>query len=116
LIDDVGDKLQDENVLRDMLREDESQEAKKEQGVILCLPARDEADELVALMLQQRLEQEGYLARTLSARTLSGEIVAAAGKEEVAAVCISALPPFAATHARYLCKRLRPKYPRLPIL
>jgi hypothetical protein len=29
---------------------------------------------------------------------------------------VSALPPLAATHARYLCKRLRPKFPTLKIV
>jgi hypothetical protein len=36
--------------------------------------------------------------------------------ESAAIVCVSALPPFAATHARYLCKRLRPKFPRLQLI
>jgi hypothetical protein len=31
-------------------------------------------------------------------------------------VCVSALPPFAGTHARYLCKRLRPAFPTLAIV
>ena len=31
-------------------------------------------------------------------------------------VCISAMPPAAVLHARYLCKRLRNRFPELPIL
>ncbi len=36
--------------------------------------------------------------------------------ESIAIVCVSALPPLAATHARYLCKRLRPKFPQLKLI
>jgi hypothetical protein len=36
--------------------------------------------------------------------------------ESISVVCISALPPLAATHARYLCKRLRPKFPQLKLI
>lgn len=83
---------------------------------VLCLPARDDADEIAGMMLIQLLEQRGVAARTVSTRALSGEMLAQVEAESVTIVCISALPPFAATHARYLCKRLRPRFPRLKLI
>jgi hypothetical protein len=34
--------------------------------------------------------------------------------QKAAVVCISALPPAALSHSRYLCKRLKIKFPDLP--
>ena len=87
-----------------------------ESAVILCIPARDEADELAGMMLIQLLCQRGVAARVASTRALSGEMIEQIEAESSAAVCISALPPLAATHARYLCKRLRPRFPKVRIV
>ncbi|MEX0677417.1 MAG: AI-2E family transporter [Pirellulales bacterium] len=83
---------------------------------VLCLPARDEADEIAGAMLAQLLEAKGVHVLLLSAQSLSGEMVSQVSEQEAAVVCVSALPPLAATHARYLCKRLRPKFPTLKIV
>jgi hypothetical protein len=83
---------------------------------ILCLPARDEADEIAGLMLVQLLAQRGISARVLSTQILSGEMIEDVAAEASAVVCVSALPPFASMHARYLCKRLRPKFPQLQLI
>jgi predicted PurR-regulated permease PerM len=88
----------------------------RERASVLCLPARDEADEIAGLMLVQLLEQRGVSARVVSTQSLSGEMIEQVAAESAAIVCVSALPPFAATHARYLCKRLRPKFPRLQLI
>ncbi len=83
---------------------------------IFCLPAADEADEMVAVMLCQLLEQEGYKAESLSFKTLANEMldqVLAAGSR---IVCISATPPHDTLHTRYLCKLLRSKCPDLHIV
>jgi hypothetical protein len=90
--------------------------AMTETASVLCVPARDEADEIAGLMLVQLLCQRGVAARVLSAVTLSGEMLEQVAAESTSVVCVSALPPFAATHARYLCKRLRPKFPHLRIV
>ena len=82
---------------------------------VLCLPARDEADEIVGLMLTQLLEQR-ELPRVASTHILSGEMMEQIAVESIQIVCISALPPMAAAHARYLSKRLRPKFPQLRLI
>ncbi len=88
----------------------------RQQARVLCLPARDDADEIAGLMLVQLLEQRGINARVASPKTLSGEMIEQVEAESAAIVCVSALPPFAAMHARYLSKRLRPRFPQLKII
>jgi predicted PurR-regulated permease PerM len=82
---------------------------------ILCLPARDEADEIAGLMFAQLIETRGILVDVVSTRVLAGEMLTRVAEDPDGIVCVSALPPFAATHARYLCKRLRPRFPKLKI-
>lgn len=83
---------------------------------ILCLPARDEADEIAGLMFAQLMEARGIAVDVVSTRVLAGEMLTRAAEDPNGIVCVSALPPFAATHARYLCKRLRPRFPKLKIV
>jgi len=82
---------------------------------VICLPARDEADEIVALMLAQVLGKNGISARVIPVAALASEMVTAVERAGSPQVVISALPPSAATHARYLCKRLRAERPELSI-
>ena len=77
---------------------------------VLCLPARDEADEIVALMLRQLLELGGYNAVTPSAAMLASEMVEMVESNKIDLVCVSAMPPAAVAHARYLCKRLHARF------
>ena len=81
--------------------------AERDQAAVVCLPARDEADEIVAMMLSQILEKNGVRARHVSVTSLASEMVEAVDRTGAGFVCISALPPSAVAHARYLCKRLR---------
>lgn len=83
---------------------------------ILCLPARDEADELVGTMFAQLLERDGHNARCLSVSSLAGEMLDVVEKEGTQIVVISALPPSALIHARYLGKRLRAKFEDLNLV
>ena len=85
-------------------------------GRILCLAAHDEADEIAAAMLAQLLEQASYAAVSfpLSSSPQSMlELVEPAGND---VFCISAVPPFAFSHARTLNQHLRARYPQTKIL
>jgi hypothetical protein len=83
---------------------------------IVCLPARDEADELAGMMFAQILEREGFKAEAVSASALASEMVDLVGKLKADIVVVSALPPSAVTHARYLCKRLHQKFPEIVLV
>jgi predicted PurR-regulated permease PerM len=82
---------------------------------VVCIPAADEADELVAMMVAQLLQRLGCDVRHLSGTpraNLWNEL--ATFSPQVAIV--SALPPFAVGQARSICKRLRLRQPDLKIL
>src|SRR5262249_30246478 len=83
---------------------------------IVILPAHDEADEIAGLMLAQLLEFNSFCSFNVSQTKLAGEMLDVVESKRAHLVCISALPPAAATHARYLCKRMRPRYPELPMV
>lgn len=86
------------------------------QNPIYCLPAADEADEIVAVMLAQLLEQEGHRAESVSHKTLANEMVAMVAEAGSRSVCISVTPPHNTLHTRYLCKLLRARFPDLHIV
>ena len=81
---------------------------------MLCLPAHDEADEIVGMMLAQLLEFKGQRAIAASQVSLASEMLEQVHEQCAAVVCISALPPAALAHSRYLCKRLSARFPKLP--
>ena len=82
---------------------------------VVCIPAADEADELVALMAAQLFQRCQCDVRALPSApypSLSNDLTA--HLPEV--VVISALAPFAVGQARSLCKRLRQRQPDLKII
>lgn len=80
---------------------------------VLILPAHDEADEIVGLMLAQLLDLQGYCSHAASMTALAGEMVEMVVQKEADVVVVSAMPPAAVAHSRYLCKRIHLKYPDL---
>ncbi|CAN5430854.1 AI-2E family transporter [soil metagenome] len=78
---------------------------------IICLPAHDDGDEIVSLMFAQVLSLHGYSVTSASVTKLASEMVAAVETAKADAVVISALPPAAVAHARYLCKRVHGRFP-----
>lgn len=83
---------------------------------ILCLPASDGTDELAGSMLAEILTADHYRARSLPTDILAGEKLEVIDQEKADIVVISALPPSNLLKARYLYKRLRTRFPELPIL
>ena len=57
-------------------------------------------------MLAQLLRGHGVEAEAVGVEALAGEVVEAVERQKPAMVFISALPPLAVMHSRYLCKRL----------
>jgi len=83
---------------------------------ILCLPARTEADEIAALMLAHALETSGYSVQTVSVSSLASDLAGLELKSTADVVFLSATPPAALMHARYLCKRIRSKLPNVNLV
>jgi hypothetical protein len=57
-------------------------------------------------MLAQLAEFEGLAAEVVSVQALSGELIEIVEQRHPDFVMISALPPSAIMHSRYICKRL----------
>jgi predicted PurR-regulated permease PerM len=81
---------------------------------VLCLPARDEADEIVATMLAQLIERAGHEAQCVPLGS-AAEMLAQVKEEKPDFICISALPPFAIAHARALYAKLLAQAPNVRI-
>jgi predicted PurR-regulated permease PerM len=82
---------------------------------VLCIPLRDEADKTAAMILGQLLAAEAVEPVIAAVQSLTGELVDAVESASVDAVVISILPPLPQHDSRLLCRRLRKRYPSLPI-
>ena len=83
---------------------------------ILGLPARDEADEIVAHMLCHLLRRRGIAAAVTPLAASLDAAFKTADRAEVRAAFISALPPSAVSAARQMCSRLKMRSPDTPVL
>ena len=102
------------------LRQDDSKtlEAVAARGAeekIMCLPVRDDADEIVGIMLAQLLERAGYSATAIPIGSVDG-MLAEVARTQPEIVCLSALPPYAISHARGVYRRLRAQQPNTKII
>jgi hypothetical protein len=113
--------------LKEMIHErgEGQQEVQVKEGVedghlprpfILCLPARDEADEIAGMMLAQLLATGECLVQSVSFTAAAGDLVDFVERRKPDVVCISATPPAAVMHARHLCKHVRGRFPQLPVV
>lgn len=82
---------------------------------VLCIPARDDADDIVAMLLAQLLERQGHRAASIPIGT-TAEMLSQVAESNPGVVCISALPPFAVYHARALYAKLRVRFPKLHLI
>jgi DNA-binding response OmpR family regulator len=82
----------------------------------LGCPARDEADELALHMLTQLLDSTRYEVEVMSDALLTSEVVSLIADRSPAVVLIATVSRGGMTHARYLCKRLRARFPHLKIV
>ena len=82
---------------------------------ILGCPARDEADELALHMFRQLLDTTRYEVEVMSEAVLTSEVVALIGEKSPALIFIATVSPGGLAQTRYLCKRLRGRFPDLKI-
>jgi hypothetical protein len=85
--------------------------------LVLGIPAQEEADEVALLMVKQRLDPGRLAMDVASPNLLASEAIATVETRQPAAVLIGALAgPGHALQLRYVCKRLRARFPELPIV
>jgi predicted PurR-regulated permease PerM len=83
---------------------------------ILSLPARSEADAIAAMMLAQILETRSCVVQAVAVTSQASELVELVERRKADVVCVSATPPGAMMHARYLCKQLRRRFPKVKLV
>jgi hypothetical protein len=83
---------------------------------VLGCPARDEADEVALHMLTQLFDSTRYEVEVMSDALLTSEVVGLIADRSPAVVLIATVSRGGMTHARYLCKRLRARFPHLKIV
>jgi hypothetical protein len=83
---------------------------------VLACPARDQADRLALEMLRQLLDPAKWVLEATAVETLTADLVNQAAEHAPALICIGALPPGGLAHARYLCKKLRARFPQVKIV
>jgi hypothetical protein len=80
-------------------------------GRVICIPANDEADEISASMLSQLLELGGCAALSFPVDPGLREMLQVLQPSADDVICVSALPPFALSHAKTLSRQLRASFP-----
>jgi predicted PurR-regulated permease PerM len=83
---------------------------------VLSMPARDEVDELAAIMLAQLLAKRGVGVKSVSSEALASERLEETAQGKIQIACVSAVPPYGYLHTRYLCKRLRAQFPEVKVV
>ena len=83
---------------------------------VLCLPAADAADEAAAYLLARVAAPGAVDVEVSSIATLKGEMIERAAQNPPDVYFVSAAPPAAVLAARYLCKKLRSRFPQTPIV
>jgi hypothetical protein len=101
--------------LDDDLPDPPAEENANRQAEIVCIPARDDADEVIGMLLVRLLARLGRSAVNVSIGTVT-DMLNLVSDINPAVVCISALPPFALNHAANLYLKLRSQNPDLHVV
>jgi predicted PurR-regulated permease PerM len=83
---------------------------------VYCLPARADRDELAGAMLIQLLQKQGLVAQSAPANLPVGELLDRVARLDPQAACISVVSPSTVIQARYLCVKLKSRFPGLKIV
>lgn len=83
---------------------------------IAIIPAKDGVDQAAAEVFSRLLDSGAWEVEVAPPNTLTSELIDLVDKTRPPIVVIAALPPGGLTHTRYLCKRLRLRFPELKIV
>jgi hypothetical protein len=67
-------------------------------------------------MLTQLLQQQGLAAKNAPGKLSAGDLLDLVEKSDVGAACISIVSPSTVIQARYLCAKLRVRFPQLKMV
>ncbi len=83
---------------------------------ILCIPLRDQADDIGAAMLANLLVREGVVVEQGAVSALTSELVDSVETLNIDVVILSIIPPLPPRSSRLLCRRLHDRHPQLPVV
>jgi predicted PurR-regulated permease PerM len=83
---------------------------------VLVIPAKDAVDRAAADLFARLLDPALWEVEAAPANALTSELVERIEKSRPAVAVIAALPPGGLAHTRYLCKRLRQRFPELKLV
>jgi predicted PurR-regulated permease PerM len=83
---------------------------------IYACPAHDAEDRVALEMLQRVLDPARWDLELIEPATLTAELLDLVGERGSGVICIASTPPGGLAHTRYLCKRLRSRFPDLKIV
>jgi predicted PurR-regulated permease PerM len=78
---------------------------------ITCLPARDEGDEIMGMMLAHLSNRAGYEGQAIVPASVE-DMMEEASEQHGEVIYISALPPYGVYNTRRLYKKLRVRFPK----
>ena len=84
--------------------------------LVLCYPSHHRADEVTLHVLAEALSPLGVKTAVMTTRQLPADVEAAVARDKPAFLVIAVMPPGGLPQTRYLCQRLRKKFPDLHIL
>ena len=117
ILEDLGERREAATLAKEAIHpEDQANASATIQLRILACPARDQADRLALEMLRQLLDPAKWVVEIAAVETMTADLVAQVAEQAPALVCIGALPPGGLAHARYLCKKLRARFPKVKII
>lgn len=93
-----------------------STQAATEKVHVLACPSHHYADEITLNVLAEVLACRGLVAHVMSTRALTSDIETAIERNRPDFVVIGVMPPGGLPQTRYLCRRLRKRFPELHIL
>jgi len=85
-------------------------------AIVTCIPAHDESDKIVAIMIATLLRRRGIAASIISADQSSAERINRLESQRASIACISVLPPFAAVYARHTVQRIHARQPGMKLI
>lgn len=83
---------------------------------LMVAAAKDGVDHTAADLLARLLDPTLWEVDVAPPNTLTAELIGRVGETGPAVVVIASVPPGGLTHTRYLCKRIRQRYPELKIV
>jgi predicted PurR-regulated permease PerM/CheY-like chemotaxis protein len=87
-----------------------------EHRVVTCVPGHGIADQISTQLVAEYLSTNNYESHATSDAALCSEVLQQVGEIKPDVVLVSTLAPYVGSHARYLCKRLRLRFPNTPVI